>query len=104
MPSKLCPICGEEISVTFFDRHLWREKRAIKALREEHPEWAGNGTAECIKAYKEMHEEMRSEARRLRQEHGETFDDQSDDVGDEIPETELHIATGDYDLHPHAED
>ena len=104
MPSKRCPICGEDVSVTFFDRHLWREKRVIRDLREENPELAGNGSEECVRAYKQMHEEMRLQARRLRQDRGETYDSDSDDVGEEIPETELHVATEDYDLHPHAED
>ena len=104
MPSKQCPICGEDVSVTFFDRHTWRERRAIKALREEHPEWAGNGTEECIRAYRQIHEEMRNEARRVRQERGDSIDEPTDDVGEETPETELHLATEDYDLHPHPED
>jgi hypothetical protein len=104
MPSKRCPICGDDVSVTFFDRHIWREKRVIRDLREEHPELAGNGNEECIRIYKQMHEQARTEARKLREDRGETYDSDTEDVGEEIPETELHVATGDYDLQPHVED
>jgi len=59
---------------------------------------------DSFRIYKEMHEQARTEARKLRVDRGETYDSETEDVGEEIPETELHVATGDYDLQPHVEE
>ena len=108
MPTKLCPICGEQVPAVFFDRHRWREQRALKALREEHPEWAGNGelAEECLRVYRQNHEELRAEARRLRQERGEFYEVEGEveDVGEDNADAELHVATDDFDLQHQADD
>jgi len=68
MASKICPICGEEIIEGLFDIHVYREKRALKELEEDHPEWKGDTAAfaRMLQEYKRRHEEFRNEAHRLR--------------------------------------
>lgn len=88
MLKKDCPLCHEKVPLSFFERHVFRERSMIRRMKEDHPEWLESDGAclKCLDEYKKVHDQLLQEVRLLRQAHGESYETIDEDFEKEYDE------------------
>lgn len=76
MLRKVCPLCNEQVPLSFYDRHVFRERSMIRRMKEDHPESENGGetSAEFLSEYKRTHDSLVQESRQLRHARGEIYE------------------------------